>query len=111
MDAEIDVVITGHTNWAINCPNLHGKVVTGAGSQARLITEIDATLDETASSSSPASINNEIVRQDSKDAQDMTKLIAEYNVFAAPIANVVVGNADGPITRAATAAVNPSSAT
>ena len=33
----------------------------------------------------------------------MTKLIAEYNVFAAPIANVVVGNADGPITRAATA--------
>ena len=34
MDDEIDVVITGHTNWAVNCV-IDGKVVTGAASQGR----------------------------------------------------------------------------
>ena len=35
MDDEIDIVITGHTNWAVNCI-IDGKVVTGAASQGRL---------------------------------------------------------------------------
>ena len=43
MDDEIDIVITGHTNWAVNCL-IDGKVVTGAASQARLITDIDAKI-------------------------------------------------------------------
>ena len=29
MDDEIDVVVTGHTNWAVNCV-VDGKIVTGA---------------------------------------------------------------------------------
>ena len=44
MDDAIDIVITGHTNWAVNCV-IDGKVVTGAGSQGRIITDIDAQLD------------------------------------------------------------------
>ena len=44
MDDEIDIVVTGHTNWAVNCL-IDGKVVTGAASQGRLITDIDAKLD------------------------------------------------------------------
>ena len=43
MDDEIDVVVTGHTNWAVNCV-IDGKVVTGAASQGRLITDIDLTI-------------------------------------------------------------------
>ena len=33
-DREIDLVVTGHTNWALNCPNFAGTgiMVTGAAS-------------------------------------------------------------------------------
>ena len=34
MDDEIDVVVTGHTNWAVNCV-IDGKIVTGAGANGR----------------------------------------------------------------------------
>ena len=30
MDPEIDVVVTGHTNWAVNCVRPDGKLMTGA---------------------------------------------------------------------------------
>ena len=40
MDDEIDIVVTGHTNWAINC-EIDGKIVTGAGATGRLVTDID----------------------------------------------------------------------
>jgi 5'-nucleotidase len=95
MDDEIDIVITGHTNWAVNCV-IDGKVVTGAASQGRLITDIDARV-------SPASgdfvgsitVNNRIVTQDVAKAADLTALIAEYNVFAGPIGAVPVGTIGG----------------
>ena len=99
MDDEIDIVITGHTNWAVNC-EIDGKIVTGAASQGRLITEIDGRI-------SPASgdfigrirVNNRIVTQDVAKDSNLTALIAEYNVFAAPIANVVVGEVVGLMDR------------
>ena len=99
MDDEIDIVITGHTNWAVNC-EIDGKVVTGAASQGRLITDIDARV-------SPASgdfigqirVNNRIVTRDVAPAADLTALIAEYNVFAGPIGDEVVGSATGALTR------------
>jgi 5'-nucleotidase len=92
LHAEIDIVITGHTNWAVNCL-MSGKVVTGAASQGRLVTDIDAQVDRTTGDFVPGSItvNNHIVTQDVNRANDMTKLIARYNVFAKPIADVVVG--------------------
>jgi 5'-nucleotidase len=90
-DDEVDIVITGHTNWAVNCV-IDGKVVTGAASQGRLITDIDATI-------SPATgdfigqirVNNQIVTRDVARASDLTALIAAYNVFAGPIGAVPVG--------------------
>ena len=64
MDAEVDIVITGHTNWAVNCL-IGGKVVTGAASQGRIVTEIDAKLDPATGDFVPNSItvNNGIVTQ------------------------------------------------
>jgi 5'-nucleotidase len=99
MDDEIDIVITGHTNWAVNCV-IDGKVVTGAASQARLVTDIDARI-------SPATgefigqirVNNRIVTQDVPKADALTNLIAKYNVFAAPIAAVVVGGTTAAMDR------------
>ena len=101
MNAEIDVVITGHTNWAINCPNLFGKVVTGAGSQGRLITDIDAKIDPRTQDFVPGSfvINNQIVTQNVAKDSRLTELIAKYKVFEGPIAAVVVGEVQGLLDR------------
>lgn len=100
MDDAIDIVITGHTNWAVNCL-IDGKVVTGAASQGRLITDIDASIDRTTGDFIPGSItvNNRIVTRDVAPAGALTDLIARYNVFAAPIAAVVVGNTSVPLDR------------
>jgi 5'-nucleotidase len=102
MDDEIDIVITGHTNWAVNCV-IDGKVVTGAASQGRLITDIDFTVSRaTKDVVGLITVNNRIVTQDVAKAADMTALMAEYNVFAAPIADVVVGYTTAAMDRTAT---------
>ncbi len=102
-DDEIDIVITGHTNWAVNCL-IDGKVVTGAAAQGRLVTDIDAQIDRRTGDFVPGSIvaNNTIVTQDVAKAKDITKLIAKYNVFAGPVAAVIVGNVTAPMDRAVT---------
>ena len=101
MDDEIDIVITGHTNWAVNCI-VDGKVVTGAASQGRLVTDIDFKVSRaTKDVVGPITVNNRIVTQDVPKAADLTALIAEYNVFAAPIAAVVVGNTTVALDRTA----------
>ncbi|MDQ4035670.1 MAG: bifunctional metallophosphatase/5'-nucleotidase [Chloroflexota bacterium] len=101
MDEEIDVVITGHTNWAVNC-NIDGKIVTGAAAQGRLVTDIDAEVDPATGDFVPGSftVNNRIVTQDVAKAGDLTSLVAEYNVFAAPIAAVEVGETTAAMDRA-----------
>ena len=75
--------------------------MTGAASQGRVITDIDATLDRATGDFVPGSImvNNRIVTQEVPKAADMTALMAEYNVFAAPIANVIVGNVTAGMDR------------
>ena len=103
MDDAIDIVITGHTNWAVNC-TIDGKVVTGAASQGRLLTDIDAELDRSTGEFTNILVNNEIVTQDVPKAPQLTELIAAYNVFAAPIANVVVGSTTAPLNQTTTAA-------
>ncbi|HET9416413.1 MAG TPA: bifunctional metallophosphatase/5'-nucleotidase [Candidatus Limnocylindria bacterium] len=94
---EVDIVITGHTNWAVNCV-IDGKVVTGAASQGRLITDIDAKVSPaTGDFIGPIRVNNRIVTRDVAPAPDMTALIAEKNVFAGPIGAVPVGSIGGDV--------------
>ena len=102
LDPAIDIMITGHTNWAVNC-NFGGLIVTGAASQGRLITDIDAQIDRTTNDFVPGSItvNNRIVTRDVATSQPLTDLIAKYNVFAGPVAARPIGSATGPLTRAA----------
>jgi 5'-nucleotidase len=103
MDDEIDVVVTGHTNWAINCV-LDGKIVTGAAHQGRIVTDIDLTIDRKSRDVKSATVNNVIVTRDVAKAPDLTELVTKYKTLSAPLANRVVGSVTADILRANNAA-------
>ena len=106
-DREIDLVVTGHTNWALNCPNLAGTgiMVTGAASAGRLVTDVDLTISRATKDVVSAEINNVIVRRDTfAPAADLTALIDHYGDIAAPTENRVIGTATAPLSRTANAA-------
>jgi len=97
MDDEIDVVVTGHTNWAVNCV-LDGKIVTGAGANGRIVTDIDLTLSRATKDVVAAKVNNVPVSRTVAKAADLTALVDKYNALSAPLANRVVGNITADIT-------------
>ena len=103
MDDEIDVVVTGHTNWAVNCV-LDGKIVTGAGANGRIVTDIDLTLSRATKDVVAAKVNNVPVSRTVAKAADLTALVDKYNTLSAPLANRVVGNITADITSANNAA-------
>jgi 5'-nucleotidase len=106
MDSEIDVVVTGHTNWAVNCVRPDGKVVTGAASFGRLVTDIDLTVSRATKDviRSETEVNNVIVTRDVPKAPDLTTLVSKYAELAAPTENRVIGNATAALTRTNNAA-------
>jgi 5'-nucleotidase len=103
MDDAVDVVVTGHTNWAVNCV-IDGKIVTGAAHQGRLVTDIDLTVSRASKDVVAATVNNRIVTRDVERAPDLAQLVEKYRQLAAPLANRVVGTTTAPITRAPNAA-------
>jgi 5'-nucleotidase len=103
MDDEVDVVVTGHTNWAVNCV-LDGKIVTGAGSNGRIVTDIDLTISRATKDVVGAKVNNVPVDRGVAKAADLTALVQKYDALSAPLANRVVGTATADILRANNAA-------
>ena len=103
MDDEVDVVVSGHTNWAVNCV-IDGKIVTGAASAGRLVTDIDLTISRASKDVVSATVNNRIVTRTVERAADLTALIAKYSAVASPLANRVIGKITADITRASNAA-------
>jgi 5'-nucleotidase len=103
MSDEVDVVVTGHTNWAVNCV-VDGKIVTGAAHQGRLVTDIDLTIDRATRDVMSASVNNVIVTRDVALAPDLTALVTKYKDLSAPLANEVIGSITADITRTGNAA-------
>jgi 5'-nucleotidase len=103
MDDEIDVVVTGHTNWAVNC-NIDGKIVTGAAHQGRLVTDIDLTVSRATKDVVSATVNNRIVTRTVTPASDLTQLVEKYRTLSAPLANRVIGSTTAAITRTTNAA-------
>ena len=99
MDDEIDVVVTGHTNWAVNCV-LDGKIVTGAASNGRVVTDIDLTISRTTKDVTAATVNNVPVSRDVARAADLTALVSKFGTLAAPLRDRVVGSTTAPILRA-----------
>ena len=99
MDDEVDVVVSGHTNWAVNCV-VDGKIVTGAAATGRLITDIDLTISRATKDVVSATVNNKIVTRDVAPAPDLTALVTKYRDLSAPLANRVIGSTTAAITRA-----------
>jgi 5'-nucleotidase len=100
MDDEVDVVVTGHTNWAVNCV-IDNKIVTGAASFSRLVTDIDLTVSRATKDVVAAKVENKIVTRTVDKASDLTALVAKYKAISAPIANRIIGSITADITRAA----------
>jgi 5'-nucleotidase len=105
MDDAIDVVITGHTNWAVNCV-IDGKVVTGAASAGRLVTDIDLTISRATKDviKSETRVNNVIVTRDVVPEQALLDLVAKYSALSAPLENRVVGSITATLSRTQNAA-------
>jgi len=97
MDDEVDVVVTGHTNWAVNCV-LDGKIVTGAGANGRIVTDIDLTISRATKDVVAATVNNVPVTRTVEKADDLTALVDKYNTLSAPLANRIVGSITADIT-------------
>jgi 5'-nucleotidase len=122
MNPEIDLVVTGHTNWALNCPDFAGTGirVTGAGSIGRIVTDVDLTISKETKDVVSATMRNVIVcngldnppgtprpcpntRPDANHA-DISALIAAYAVVAQPIEDEVIGTATAILSRTNNAA-------
>ena len=106
MDPEIDVVVTGHTNWAVNCVRPDGKIMTGAASFGRLVTDIDLTVSRATKDvvRAQTKVNNVIVTRDVAKAPDLTALVSKYATLAAPTENRLIGQATAALTRTTNAA-------
>jgi 5'-nucleotidase len=102
MSDAIDVVVSGHTHQAYNCL-LDDKVVTSAGSNGRLVTDIDLQLDRGTGDviRGTATADNVIVERTVAADPDQTALIARYREVLGPIAAEVVGSVAVDLTRQA----------
>ena len=105
LDPAIGVVVSGHTHQFYSCalPNKSGanSVVTSAGSNGRLVTDISVTLAKNTGKFTAASAHNVIVtNSDPARIDPGAKAIADkYRTAVAPIANRVVGSISSDITR------------
>lgn len=98
MDPAIDVIVSGHTHQAYNC-NINGKLVTSASSFGRLVTDIDLKIDRRTRDIVSASANNVVVTRDVPKDPATTKLIEHYKTALGPVADKVVGETTGVLTK------------
>jgi 5'-nucleotidase len=103
LDDEVDAIITGHTHNAYNCV-IDNKIVTGALSYGRLVTDIDLSIDPATGDVVNKTANNVIVTRDVAPHPAITALIQDYQTVAAPLANRVIGSITADITRTVNAA-------
>ena len=101
MSDAIDVVVSGHTHQAYNCL-VDDKVVTSAGSNGRLVTDIALQLDRRTGDvvRETATADNVVVERTVAADAEQTALIARYREVLGPIAAEVVGSVAVELTRA-----------
>jgi 5'-nucleotidase len=80
-------------------------LVTSAAHAGRLVTDIDLTIDELTGQVTAHHADNVIVTRTVPKDPAQSALIAHYQVFAAPLANRVVGSASADFTRAVAPAI------
>lgn len=99
LDPMVGVVISGHSHNAYNCV-IDGRLVTGAMSSGRLLTDINLTIDHQTKDITAATAANLIVdpKQVSADP-DMAALVSHFKALSAPVANRVIGSITADIKR------------
>ncbi|HEX5203920.1 MAG TPA: bifunctional metallophosphatase/5'-nucleotidase, partial [Actinoplanes sp.] len=127
LNPEIGLVVSGHTHRFYTCslPNAKGtSVVTSAGTNGQVISDIDYSIDKRSGRFSEITARNVIVENGVSDGaggwlkdasgvylknpatvdKNAKKIADKYRTAVAPIANRVVGRVTGDITRVNTAA-------
>lgn len=97
LDPAVDVVVSGHTHQAYVC-QLHGKLVTSAGSYGRLLTEIDLSIDPQSRDVKAARAINHVVATALPKDPAMTEIVSRHAALAASLENRVVGRISAPIS-------------
>lgn len=100
LDDNIDLVVSGHTHAYYNCQlatknGTHTIPVTSTNAFARVITDIDMTLDDqTGHVSKVVAVNRPVARNNSLITPDTTiaGIVSAYNTLVSPVANVVIGS-------------------
>jgi len=110
LDAEIDLVMSGHTHAAYNCliNNKAGQPVrvTSAGQYGRNLTDIDMVIDTRSKNVLSIAATNLVTGTGSTTAEDLalTDLVAHYDAAAAVPAGRVIGKITAAISRTNNAA-------
>lgn len=99
MSNDIDVIVSGHTHHAYNC-TIGTKVVTGASSSGRVITDIDLRIRRTDGEVVSTSARNVVVTRDVPKDPDQSALIAHYRPVAEKVGGHVVGTIGESLLRA-----------
>ena len=97
-DKAVDVVISGHTHRAYTC-EIDGRLVTSGDKFGTLVTTIDLTLDPRTHDVTSAKANNVIVHTDNAADPEQTRLLADYDRVAGPIANRPAGAITAALSR------------
>jgi 5'-nucleotidase len=107
LDAEIDMVVSGHTHAPYVCsvtdPAGQPRLVTSASSFGRLYTDTRLSYDRRSGDivrSKVTGANVRVSRDVAKDAQQ-SALIETYKTLVEPIASKVIGHIDADVTRTA----------
>ncbi|MET0279614.1 MAG: bifunctional metallophosphatase/5'-nucleotidase [Steroidobacteraceae bacterium] len=111
LDPAIDAIVSAHTHRAYVCRR-NGRLVTSAGSEGRMVTDIDLAIDPATGDVRSARARQLAVVNDSRenplpaqfplvpaDARVMQQ-VAEWSASIAPLANRVVGSVQAPMQRA-----------
>ena len=110
LDAEVDLVVSGHTHQAYNCqlPKRDGKLVrvTSSGQYARNLGDIDLTIDTRSKDVSAVAVTILSTGTGSTTAEDpaLTDLVAHYDSLSAVPKARVIGTITQAISRTANAA-------
>jgi 5'-nucleotidase len=96
LDPAVDVIVSGHTHQSYIC-QLHGKLVTSAGSYGRLLTEIDLSIDPQSRDVIAARAVNQVVAAGLPKDPAMTDIVSRHTALVASVEGRVVGRIREPI--------------
>jgi 5'-nucleotidase len=98
LDPAISVVVSGHSHVAYDCV-IGDRLVTSAAHSGVVVTDIDLSLDERTGRIVAKDARNLVVTRDVPKHAAQSALLGRYQALIAPIANRVIGEIEGDLTR------------